>query len=351
MAYLSFVSFLSGTILGPILVTSIMTIISKPMSLSALGNLLLFGEIPDFLRKVLTQKNLVHAFAGAIGGITSLSIFFPLDTARTRLQIDEKRKAKTTWKVLYDIAQEEGLSSLYRGLLPVLSSLYCSNFVYFYTFNGLKAAYVSDKAPETALLDLLLGFLAGMINVLLTTPLWVANTRIKLQGVNLKTEEMNKKMQYQYSGLVDAVCKIYQEEGFRGLWSGTRASLVLASNPAIQFTVYETVKRYVRGTNRELPSWEYFLIGALAKAVATVITYPCQVAQCKQRTGYWKDESKRPNFIVLIAQILKQSGITGLYKGLEAKLTQTVLTAAFMFLTYEKILTFAFSLLGVEKRK
>ena len=41
----------------------------------------------------------------------------------------------------------------------------------------------------------------------------------------------------------------------------------------------------------------------------------------------------------------------GLYKGLEAKLTQTVLTAAFMFLTYEKILTFAFSLLGVEKRK
>lgn len=51
--------------------------------------------------------------------------------------------------------------SLYRGLLPVLSSLYCSNFVYFYTFNGLKAAYVSKNSPETAMVDLLFGFVAG----------------------------------------------------------------------------------------------------------------------------------------------------------------------------------------------
>ncbi|CAB4004844.1 Peroxisomal membrane PMP34 [Paramuricea clavata] len=328
-----------------------MTIISKPMNLGVLGSLLHFGEVPDFLRQLLTQKNLVHAFAGALGGITSLSVFFPLDTARTRLQVDDQRKAKTTWKVIYEIFQEEGLSSLYRGLLPVLSSLYCSNFVYFYTFNGLKAAYISKNAPETVMVDLLFGFLAGVINVLITTPLWVANTRIKLQGVNLKSEEMNKKVQYKYTGLVDAVQQIFREEGFRGLWSGTRASLVLATNPAIQFTVYETVKRYMRGINKELPSWKYFVIGAIAKTVATILTYPCQVAQCKQRSGYWKDESKRPNFIIIIAQILRQGGVKGLYKGLEAKLTQTVLTAAFMFLTYEKILTFTFSLLGVEKRK
>ena len=47
--------------------------------------------------------------------------------------------------------------------------------------------------------------LLGVINVLITTPLWVANTRIKLQGVNLKSEEMNKKVQYKYTGLVGKV--------------------------------------------------------------------------------------------------------------------------------------------------
>jgi adenine nucleotide transporter 17 len=47
--------------------------------------------------------------------------------------------------------------------------------------------------------------LLGVINVLITTPLWVANTRIKLQGVNLKSEEMNKKVQYKYTGLVGKI--------------------------------------------------------------------------------------------------------------------------------------------------
>lgn len=55
-----------------------------------------------------------------------------------------------------------------------------------------------------------------------------------------------------FSLCVDAVQQIFREEGFRGLWSGTRASLVLATNPAIQFTVYETVKRYMRGANKEV---------------------------------------------------------------------------------------------------
>ncbi|XP_046844826.1 peroxisomal membrane protein PMP34-like isoform X2 [Xenia sp. Carnegie-2017] len=282
-----------------------MTVVSKPVSVGKLRAFLLFGEVPLFLRQLFSQKNLVHALAGALGGISSLSIFFPLDTAKTRLQIDDERKAKTTWKVIYEIVHEEGLSSLYRGLLPVLSSLYCSNFVYFYTFNGLKAAYVTKRSPETVVVDLLCGFLAGVINVLITTPLWVANTRMKLQGVNLKSEELSRKVQYKYTGLIDAVHQIYRTEGLRGLWSGTRASLVLTSNPAIQFTVYETIKRYVRGAGKDLPSWKYFMIGAIAKTMATILTYPCQVAQCKQRTGYWKDESKKPNFVVIMAQILR----------------------------------------------
>lgn len=37
--------------------------------------------------------------------------------------------------------------------------------------------------------------------------------------------------------------KIARDEGVRGLWSGTLPSIVLAINPAIQFMVYEAVKR------------------------------------------------------------------------------------------------------------
>ena len=39
-----------------------------------------------------------------------------------------------------------------------------------------------------------------------------------------------------------------------------------------------------------------------------------------------------------------------MYKGLEAKLTQTVLMSALMFLTYEKIAAFVFSIMGGKYR-
>jgi len=41
----------------------------------------------------------------------------------------------------------------------------------------------------------------------------------------------------------------------------------------------------------------------------------------------------------------RKQGISGLYRGMEAKLLQTVLTAALMFLVYEKIARFVFRLL------
>ena len=68
---------------------------------------------------------------------------------------------------------------------------------------------------------------------------------------NILTSDFHWKLLYVIVH-VDAVQKIYREEGFRGLWSGTRASLVLAANPAIQFTVYETAKRYMRGAGKEV---------------------------------------------------------------------------------------------------
>jgi hypothetical protein len=36
-------------------------------------------------------------------------------------------------------------------------------------------------------------------------------------------------------------------------------------------------------------------------------------------------------------------------KGLEAKLVQSILSAGFMFLTYEKIAAFAFTIMGARK--
>ena len=54
--------------------------------------------------------------------------------------------------------------SLYRGWFPVITSVCCSNFVYFYTFRGLKAVCSNVFSNSAALKDLSLGTIAGIVH-------------------------------------------------------------------------------------------------------------------------------------------------------------------------------------------
>ncbi len=51
----------------------------------------------------------------------------------------------------------------------------------------------------------------------------------------------------------DAFVQILRDEGAGALWSGTVPSLLLVLNPAIQFMIYEGLKRQLRrGAPREV---------------------------------------------------------------------------------------------------
>uniref|UniRef100_A0AAQ5ZVT9 Solute carrier family 25 member 17 n=1 Tax=Amphiprion ocellaris TaxID=80972 RepID=A0AAQ5ZVT9_AMPOC len=308
---------------------------------------------------LLSYETLVHAVAGAMGSVTAMTVFFPLDTAKSRLQVDEKRKSNSTPIILAEIAKEEGLLSLYRGWFPVISSLCCSNFVYFYTFNTLKRLAPSRPGMSRPGRDLLIGILklwfvpAGVVNVLTTTPMWVVNTRLKLQGVKFRNEDLH---QTQYRGIFDAFSQIIANEGVGTLWNGTLPSLILVLNPAVQFMFYEAMKRKAGRGGRKISSAEIFLIGAIAKAIATTATYPLQTVQAILRFGQYKGDGKGgvigslSNVLFLLMDRIKRHGVLGLYKGLEAKLLQTVLTAALMFVVYEKITAATFKVMGLSRK-
>ncbi|XP_066040288.1 peroxisomal membrane protein PMP34 isoform X1 [Chamaea fasciata] len=302
------------------------------------------------MSSVASYESLVHAVSGAVGSMTAMTVFFPLDTARLRLQVDEKRKSKTTPAVLLEIIKEEGLLAPYRGWFPVISSLCCSNFVYFYTFNSLKAIWVKGQHSTTGK-DLVLGVVAGVVNVLLTTPLWVVNTRLKLQGAKFRNEDI---VPTNYRGIIDAFHQIVRDEGVLALWNGTFPSLLLVFNPAIQFMFYEGFKRKLLKKQLQLTSLDAFVIGAIAKAVATTLTYPLQTVQSILRFGRHRLNPENRtlgslrNVLYLLQQRVRRFGLVGLYKGLEAKLLQTVLTAALMFLVYEKLTAATFTVMGLK---
>ncbi|RDD39875.1 Peroxisomal membrane protein PMP34 [Trichoplax sp. H2] len=307
------------------------------------------------MSSLLTFDALTHAIAGASGSAVAMSTFYPLDLARTRLQVDMQTKlVKPTHQILAKIIREEGLSALYTGFGPVLTSLYCSNFVYFYAFNGLRMLDVVKQLPLTqSVSDLVVGMVAGTINVFATTPLWVANTRLRLQGVTVRDYNNKVIKKTQYTGIFDCFRRIIKEEGILSLWSGLAPSLVLCCNPAIQFMSYEALKRYItRGKNNmQIPSWLVFLMGAISKAIATVLTYPLQVSQARLRHNTSEKANKKRTFITIMQEIIRHEGFSGLFKGLEAKLLQTVLTTALMFTMYEKIMSFVLFVTKASRKK
>ncbi|XP_071982903.1 peroxisomal membrane protein PMP34 isoform X5 [Engystomops pustulosus] len=279
------------------------------------------ADLKSAMSSILTYENLVHAVSGAVGSMTAMSVFYPLDTARLRLQVDENRKSRSTPAVLMEIIKEEGLLAPYRGWFPVIASLCCSNFVFFYTFNSLKTLWLKATPPTTSK-DLSIGFIAGIVNVLFTTPLWVVNTRLKLQGAKFRNDDIKPTT---YTGISDAFQKILQHEGILALWNGTLPSLLLVFNPAIQFMFYEALKRQVLKQQTEethlrgqrilalkrpwmgvvgsdlkstsaLSSIQVFLIGAIAKAIATTVTYPLQTVQSILRFGHEKTNSEKRTF-------------------------------------------------------
>ena len=67
--------------------------------------------------------------------------------------------------------------------------------------------------------------------------------------------------------------KIYKEEGLKGFFKGVIPALVLVINPVIQFTAFERLKVVVEKT-RSLTTFDFFVLGALSKLLATGLTYP-----------------------------------------------------------------------------
>lgn len=296
------------------------------------------------MAEVFTTRSLVHAIAGSAAGCWAISVFYPLNLVRTRTQLERSGKAKSVFAAMKSIADNEGAAALYVGLWSNVFVLGCSNFVYFYLYNGLRAALLAQKRrrgkPQeiSAKLNLILSSLAGTVNVMVTSPLWVAAMRITTQQRKPSTEK-----QQEFQGVLDTMGKITAQEGITALWNGAGASLILVSNPVVQFVAYEWVKklRMRLQVNRgyAIHGIEFFLMGAFAKAVATVLTYPIQLAQTRLRGKEHEKNGKGYTGIRdCLTKTVQREGFLGMFRGMEAKLWQTVLTAAFHFLAYEKII-------------
>jgi len=177
---------------------------------------------------------------------------------------------------------------------------------------------------------------------LLSNPLWVINTRLILAGKKIQSEQNNSNPK---SSLFLSIIK---EEGIFAFWKGIVPSLILVSNPAIQYSLFEKLKAIIeKKTGGKLSPIYYFLLGALAKTIATFITYPYILikSRLQMKTVDHEGSLKYNGTMDALIKIFKYEGILAFYQGMSTRLTSSVLNAALLFLLKEEITNFFFMLL------
>ncbi|CAH7686609.1 mitochondrial carrier domain-containing protein [Phakopsora pachyrhizi] len=268
-----------------------------------------------------------NALAGAIGGVISNAVVYPLDTVKTKIQattegINQSSIAATSSstttassssssrgnlpspklkrpnaplrlpsskitsrQIINEIFRLQGIGGFYRGFLASMLNTFSMQFAYFYWYTVVRKTYKStvlSKHPgKTSTqnlgigVELALGALAGAIAQIFTIPVSVVATRQQLENSRSAGKS-----------LLRTASEIVKDDGLRGLWRGLKPSLVLTINPAITYGSFERLKVAILGSDGKMTAGKAFWIGALSKTLATIVTYPYIMAKVRLQAKY-----------------------------------------------------------------
>ncbi|GMJ11190.1 peroxisomal adenine nucleotide carrier 1 [Hibiscus trionum] len=294
-------------------------------------------------------ESISEATSGAIGSLLSTTILYPLDTCKTKYQAEVQshgqRKYRNLSDVLWEAVSNRQVLSLYQGLGTKNLQSFIAQFVYFYGYSYFKRLYLEKSGFKSigTKSNLILAAAAGACTAIVTQPLDTAASR----------------MQTSAFGKSKGLWKTLTEGTLSDAFDGLGVSLLLTSNPAIQYTVFDQLKQRLLNQKSKktdhgsssspvvLSAFTAFLLGAISKSIATVITYPairCKVMiQAADPDDDDNDKTKRPRLKSgktvpgVVSAIWRSEGILGFFKGLDAQITKTVLSSALLLMIKEKI--------------
>lgn len=304
------------------------------------------------------SDSVLHAAAGAAGGVVAMSLTYPLIFLSTRAAVETRKENKSTYEAVMDIINSEGLRGLYAGLHSSLLGIAVTNCVYYGFYEQTKKSIVSSTSRKSAsqglttLESMLAGLIAGTATTVISNPIWVVQTTQAVRTMPASSAAMRSepvpRALIKKAGMVETVRSIVKKDGIAAFWRGLGPALVLVMNPILQYTLFEQLKNFIvkRRTARlrasgsplaaALSDVDYFFLGALSKLIATSVTYPYIVVKSRMQSGHAQGREYKSALDGLLT-VVHREGISGLYKGVGNKLIQSVLTAAILFAGQRRI--------------
>lgn len=300
--------------------------------------------------------------AGAGGGLVASIATCPLDVVKTKLQAQQYTRGQAGYEgilgTVKSILKYDGVRGMYRGLGPTLLGYLPTWAIYFAVYDTIKdyfgkkslgdvesvrhvlpAAQAKGYQPlerdHPWTLHLFSAMAAGATSTLCTNPLWVIKTRFMTQSRN----------EPRYRNTWDAIKTIYGTEGSQAFFRGLLPSLLGITHVAVQFPLYEFLKRWSsEGHQETLGPTQFLGCSAIAKMTASIATYPHEVLRTRLQThkrpigvhGQPIDPQHRvPGIIQTAKSIVHNEGWRSLYRGLSVNLVRTVPNSAVTMVTYE----------------
>ncbi|XP_017842410.1 calcium-binding mitochondrial carrier protein SCaMC-3 isoform X1 [Drosophila busckii] len=303
-------------------------------------------NVPDDFTQKEMQTGLWwrHLVAGGIAGAVSRTCTAPLDRVKVFLQVQTRRMGIS--ECLHILLNEGGARSMWRGNGINVLKIAPETALKFAAYEQMKRLIRgNDTSRQMTIVErFYAGAAAGGISQTIIYPMEVLKTRLALRRTG------------QYAGIADAAAKIYKNEGARSFYRGYVPNILgILPYAGIDLAVYETLKRrYIAShDNNEQPSFLVLLAcGSTSSALGQLCSYPLALvrtrlqAQAAETVALQKRKTQIPlkssdahsgeeTMIGLFRKIVRQEGLTGLYRGITPNFLKVLPAVSISYVVYE----------------
>lgn len=186
--------------------------------------------------------------------------------------------------------------------------------------------------------DLAAGGVAGGISKTVVAPIERIKLLLQVQASNKNIAKADH-----YTGIMDCIKKVPQQQGFLSFWRGNTANVIrYFPTQALNFAFKDSYKRiFLGGVNSKERPWRFFLgnllSGGAAGGTSLLFVYPLDFARTRLGADVGKDAASREfnGLTDCIMKVAKSDGPSGLYQGFGVSLGGIIVYRAAFFGGYD----------------
>lgn len=275
-----------------------------------------------------------YFLCGGLGGLLGVSLGYPMDTIKVRLQTmpPPKPGEAPIYAGMIDCIRKtikmDGVNGLFRGILAPLVVAAPVNAINFFGFGIAKKLIEKDHTHIHTVPELFAaGGFAGVFASVFVAPSEHIKCLLQLHD--------NDSARPKYKGAVDCFKKLYAEGGIKNVYKGTGAT-ILRDIPAtgMFFMSYETLKETIvpenaSGAHNMLGT---VFAGGFAGSMYWLIGMPADVLKTRYQTA---PTGTYTGVRDVFRKLMATEGVKGLYHGLTPVLVRAFPVNALTFVGFE----------------